>query len=126
MGRMMFIGIVWLAMWISQLFINRVEGAAARGGLVSVAADGETFGHHARYGERVVAYALAVEAPRRGIETLTGTLRQTTAYKVPGGSGPVGRKGLHLQLSATGTGRLLDPKRPKAVLVLAGNAVVAG
>ena len=33
-----------------------------------MAADGETFGHHQRYGDRVIAYALAAEAKRRGIE----------------------------------------------------------
>ncbi|MGH9182118.1 MAG: DUF3536 domain-containing protein, partial [Acidimicrobiales bacterium] len=36
-------------------------------GLVVMAADGETFGHHHRWGERLVAYALAAEAPRRGL-----------------------------------------------------------
>src|SRR5207237_1453621 len=70
---------------------------------------------------------VTVTAPRRGIETLTGALRQTAAHRIalPGGRRTVGRRGQRLKLSATGTGRLLDPKRPKAVLVLAGNAVVA-
>ena len=45
--------------------VARAE-AAAGDGLVVVATDGETFGHHHRYAERAVAYALAVEAPRRG------------------------------------------------------------
>src|SRR3954453_14488636 len=61
-----------LAFSLSQLssegFVDRVEGAAARGGLVPVATDGETFGHHHSFGDRLLAYALAVEAPRRGIE----------------------------------------------------------
>ena len=39
------------------------------GGVVCVATDGETFGHHHRWGERAVAYALAVEAPRHGLAT---------------------------------------------------------
>src|SRR3954470_11979910 len=52
----------------SEAFVERVEGAAARGGLVTVATDGETFGHHHSFGDRLLAYALAVEAPRRGIE----------------------------------------------------------
>lgn len=36
--------------------------------LVVVACDGETFGHHQRFGELGLAYALAVEAPLRGVE----------------------------------------------------------
>ena len=52
----------------SEAFVDRVEGAAARGGLVTVATDGETFGHHHHFGDRLLAYALAVEAPRRGMD----------------------------------------------------------
>jgi len=37
-------------------------------GLVTIAADGETFGHHQRWGERLAAHALTVEAPQRGVE----------------------------------------------------------
>src|SRR4051812_35070103 len=56
----------------SQGLLDRVDAAGgAEGGLVTVAADGETFGHHHRYGDRLLAYALAVEAPRRGIEVTT-------------------------------------------------------
>src|SRR5262249_22003706 len=34
--------------------------------LIHVATDGESYGHHTRHGERTLAYALTVEAPRRG------------------------------------------------------------
>lgn len=42
---------------------------AARGGaqIVSVATDGESYGHHFRFGDRCIAYALAVEAGRFGL-----------------------------------------------------------
>ena len=70
---------------------------------------------------------VSVTAPRKGVETLTGTLRQTRAdrFAFSGGSRILGKKGLRLRLEATGTGRLLEPKQPRAVLVLAGNAVVS-
>ncbi|HEX8290539.1 MAG TPA: DUF3536 domain-containing protein, partial [Pyrinomonadaceae bacterium] len=42
---------------------------AARGGaqVVSVATDGESYGHHFRWGDRCIAYALEVEAARHGL-----------------------------------------------------------
>jgi hypothetical protein len=51
----------------SQALVDRVEIAAPDGGLVCVATDGETFGHHHKYADRGLAYALTVEAPRRGL-----------------------------------------------------------
>ena len=51
------------------------------GGVVCVATDGETFGHHHRWGERAVAYALAVEAPRRGLAT--GGLAEVALDRTP-------------------------------------------
>ena len=56
----------------SQGLLDRIEDTAAgRDGLVTLAADGETFGHHHRFGDRVMAYALAREAARRNIEVVT-------------------------------------------------------
>jgi alpha-amylase/alpha-mannosidase (GH57 family) len=42
---------------------------AARGGagIVSIATDGESYGHHFRWGDRSIAYALEVEAERHGL-----------------------------------------------------------
>jgi hypothetical protein len=57
-----------LASTSAQALVDRAEAAAPRGGLVVVATDGETFGHHHPFTERAIAYALAVEAPRRELE----------------------------------------------------------
>ncbi|MGH9037054.1 MAG: DUF3536 domain-containing protein, partial [Acidimicrobiia bacterium] len=52
----------------SEVLVDRATAAGGRrGGLVTVALDGETFGHHHKWAERGVAYALTSEAPRRGI-----------------------------------------------------------
>ena len=53
----------------SQAFVDRVL-AAANGGLTTLATDGETFGHHHRWADRLLAYTLTVEAPARGIEVV--------------------------------------------------------
>ncbi|MFL6227301.1 MAG: DUF3536 domain-containing protein [Pyrinomonadaceae bacterium] len=50
----------------SHLLVERFERAAGRGGLVNVATDGETYGHHFKFGDRCLAYTLEVEAPARG------------------------------------------------------------
>lgn len=51
----------------SHALVDRFERAAARGGeLVNVATDGESYGHHFKFGDRGLAYALEEEAPRRG------------------------------------------------------------
>jgi alpha-amylase/alpha-mannosidase (GH57 family) len=52
----------------SKALVDRFESAAAgkRDGIINVATDGESYGHHHRYGERCLAYALEVEAVRRG------------------------------------------------------------
>ena len=55
----------------SQGLLDRIEDSSGSGGLVTLAADGETFGHHHHFGDRVVAYALAREADRRNVEVVT-------------------------------------------------------
>lgn len=55
------------------------RAAAAGDGLMVVATDGETFGHHHRWGERGIAYALAVEAPRQGVVAANLTQALVTA-----------------------------------------------
>jgi alpha-amylase/alpha-mannosidase (GH57 family) len=44
-------------------FAQRRAGAA---GLINVATDGETYGHHHKFGDLCLAYALNVDAPARG------------------------------------------------------------
>ena len=55
------------ALTSSELLVDRIarvpEGA---GSLVNVATDGESYGHHHKFGDLCLAYALEVEAPRRG------------------------------------------------------------
>src|ERR1043166_2329896 len=53
----------------SQALVAACARAAERGGaqLVNVATDGESYGHHFRFGDRSIAYALEEEAARRGL-----------------------------------------------------------
>jgi alpha-amylase/alpha-mannosidase (GH57 family) len=51
----------------SRALIDRcLQPQAAPGQIVNVATDGETYGHHYRYGDRCIAHALADEAAARG------------------------------------------------------------
>jgi alpha-amylase/alpha-mannosidase (GH57 family) len=45
---------------------NRAQGGDDR--LIHVATDGESYGHHTKFGDRALAYALAREAPQQGFE----------------------------------------------------------
>lgn len=56
----------------------RVRAASVEGGMLCAAADGETFGHHHRFTERSLAYALPVAIPRDGLRvgTLASVLRE--------------------------------------------------
>ncbi|MGH9165195.1 MAG: DUF3536 domain-containing protein, partial [Acidimicrobiales bacterium] len=67
----------------SEALISRVIGASGGDGLVAVAADGETFGHHHHWGERLMAHALGVEAPRRGV--LVTNIARFLAAATPAG-----------------------------------------
>ncbi len=53
-------------------FMDRLESAkakeAAHSQLIHLAVDGETYGHHKAFGDRVLAYLFYVEAPRRGVQ----------------------------------------------------------
>jgi predicted glycosyl hydrolase (DUF1957 family) len=56
----------------SKDFAQRIDNGFANNGsadpeLVSIATDGETYGHHERFGEMALAYLLNIEAPRREI-----------------------------------------------------------
>ncbi len=52
----------------SKLFMGRIENAEVdrdEPQLISLATDGETYGHHKAFGERVLAYATQIEAPKK-------------------------------------------------------------
>jgi hypothetical protein len=53
--------------FVSQVVVDRVVDRGRPGDLISVACDGETFGHHHAYADRGVAHALTVQAGARGV-----------------------------------------------------------
>ncbi len=90
----------------SRTLVDRFESELAGGGLlVSAAVDGESFGHHFRYGERGLVYVLEEEALKRGfwvtnyaeylehhppameVEIKKGLDRKGTAWSCPHGLG---------------------------------------
>ncbi|MGI8793554.1 MAG: DUF3536 domain-containing protein [Acidimicrobiales bacterium] len=54
----------------SEALVDRVV-SAGDGGAVTIATDGETFGHHHKFGDRLLAYAFARVAPDRGLAVTT-------------------------------------------------------
>ena len=58
-----FEGALASATGLVDLFERRARGT---GHLVNVATDGETYGHHSRFGDIALAYVLEVESPARG------------------------------------------------------------
>lgn len=54
----------------SATLVDRLAGAALRNGragsLTNVATDGESYGHHHKFGDLCLAYALEIDAPARG------------------------------------------------------------
>lgn len=54
-------------LWSSEVLLGRLIQGAGDGALVNVATDGESYGHHFKFGDRCIAYALEVEARKHGI-----------------------------------------------------------
>ena len=54
------------ALTSSRRLVEHFIRAAASGDLVNVATDGETYGHHFKFGDLCLAHALEVEAPKAG------------------------------------------------------------
>jgi alpha-amylase/alpha-mannosidase (GH57 family) len=54
------------ALTSSRGLVERFVRSAARGDLVNVATDGETYGHHFKFGDLCLAHALGVEAKQAG------------------------------------------------------------
>ncbi|MGH2735565.1 MAG: DUF3536 domain-containing protein [Actinomycetota bacterium] len=52
----------------AQRFLSHLDGGHPGDGIVHVATDGETYGHHQKWADICLAYALFVEASRNGVE----------------------------------------------------------
>src|SRR5205823_9700738 len=55
----------------AEELVVRAKASAPEGGIVAVATDGESFGHHHHFAERTLAYALPIAAPREGLDVTT-------------------------------------------------------
>jgi alpha-amylase/alpha-mannosidase (GH57 family) len=51
----------------SELLVSLLKHAAGNGPLVNVATDGETYGHHFKFGDLALAHALEIEAKNNGL-----------------------------------------------------------
>ncbi|HEU4507935.1 MAG TPA: DUF3536 domain-containing protein [Pyrinomonadaceae bacterium] len=56
------------ALTSSQALVEQFVRAVGSGNLVNVATDGETYGHHFKFGDLCLAHALDVEAPKAGFQ----------------------------------------------------------
>lgn len=54
------------ALTSSELLVRMISAASARKRMINIASDGETYGHHFKFGDLCLAHLLEVEAPREG------------------------------------------------------------
>ena len=77
----------------SRDFVDALRRAAGNSGMISVATDGETYGHHFKFGDLCLAHTVTEEAPARGFavtnysEFLT---QQPAEFEVEINNGPNG------------------------------------
>lgn len=82
------------ALTSSKGLVERFESVAQMGPLVNAATDGETYGHHFKFGDLCLAHALEVEAPQAGFQiTNYGEFldHQELEFEVEIDNGPDGR-----------------------------------
>jgi alpha-amylase/alpha-mannosidase (GH57 family) len=54
-------------LWSSEALVDRLLQAAGDAPMVNIATDGESYGHHFKFGDRCLAYAFEYVAPQRGL-----------------------------------------------------------
>ena len=52
----------------SEVLVQKFKEAATRGPMVNVATDGETYGHHFKFGDLCLAHTIEIDGPRAGFE----------------------------------------------------------